>query len=318
MDRFMSYKQWKQLNESMGHLTPLGIRKPETIGELQSRWTEMGMSMPMRSKKMLPGMGGMGDDEEAPMPMKGKGKKGKKAMPPPPEDDMDMDMDMDDEEGLGDEEDLGDEEGLGDEDELGDEEDLGDEDELGDDMGDDMDDEMGDMPPMPPMPPKKKGKAFDGASMMLKGAARMVKGMKESHCPPDCDCEKCCGKGKKKPKKMKGCYASKQMTKEDSDFVASLKDQCGMSFFDINNDGTFKEDALFTPYDPNAELVDNSDESRPGEVGFAPQQRVGGELGSMAEWTKKYRRKINEAIKTKGKPTRKGRPAVKGKSRKAR
>lgn len=326
--KFISYKEWKQLNESMGHTTPLSIRKPTTIGELQSRWTEMGM-MPMKSKKMSMGMDDMGGDDMGGMPPMGKKKKKKGPPMPPPdmgggeeEDDLDADADLGDIEGdeediEGDEDDLdadadmgdlGDEEG--DEEDLeGDEDDLdGDEDELGDDMGDELED-MGDegLPEPPPMPPKKgKGKpAMHGAAMMLKGASHMVKGMKESAgCGPDCTCKKC--------KKAKS-----KITKEEADFIDSLKDQCGSAFFDINDDGTFKEDALFTPYNPNAELeAEETEEPKPGDVGFAPQQKLGNgnELGSMAEWTKKYRRKIHEAIQAKEKPAKKGK--TKAKSRK--
>jgi hypothetical protein len=320
---FISYKEWKQLNESMGHTTTLGIRKPQTIGELQSRWNEMGM-MPMKSKKMSPFGGGgdeeMGDEEAPQFPPKKKKKKG--LPPPPPEDDMDdmddlegdeddlegdeddLEGDKDDLEGdeddlEGDEDDLeGDEDDLeGDEDDLeGDEDDLeGDEDDLGNLGGDDLGgDDLGGMPPSPNPKDKHLKK---GAAAALKAASHMIRGMKEDVHPEGCRCEDC----------KKCCKKSKKMTKEqreEFDFVNSLKSQCGTTFFDINKDGTFKEDAVFTPYDPNAGL-ENQDEPEAGEPGFAPQQRVGGELGSMAEWTKKYRRKINEAIhKRSGKPAK--------------
>lgn len=72
-----------------------------------------------------------------------------------------------------------------------------------------------------------------------------------------------------------------------------------MTFFDINSDGTFKEDSIIPPADPNKGLVNNDDEAQPGEVGYAPQGKLGSNLGvgSFVEWTTKHKRNVNKKIK---------------------
>jgi hypothetical protein len=72
--------------------------------------------------------------------------------------------------------------------------------------------------------------------------------------------------------------AMKKMKKEDEEWWSSVHN---MSIVEPQNkfwDGFSKleEDALIRPYDANAEFVNQSQEPKPGEPGFAPQGRVGG------------------------------------------
>jgi hypothetical protein len=267
----ISYKKWKQLNENIGMSYTLGLAQPNKVGQLQSRWDELASmpSMPSikKSKKM---MGDVGED----MPPMKKGKFGKKPPLGPTADDLGSsdgdaeagdvgDLDMGDEDHPHDEEDEDhphDEEG----------EDL-DHDDAAPDMGDDegdMGDEEGAEETPPPMLPKKKGGFLDkakgvadGAKMMSKGASKMVKAMKES-----------------------------KMTKEQKEFLNSLKSQTGGTFFKQDDDGSWsvQEDALIPPTDANAEVTQSDEEPVPGEVGYAPQGRVGS-VGSFQEWSKKYK-----------------------------
>lgn len=287
----LSYEKWKKLNENFGFA--IGVGKLNKIGELQSRWDEMGM-LPMKKKgKMLGGDDGpdmgpegskIGGDEAPPFAKKGKKSFGK------PEDDADD---------LGDEEDSGDED-MGDED-MGDEEDH-------DHVGDEGDEDMGDMGDMGggdeaeglPTPPLKKGKGIldktravaDGAKMMHKGASKMVKGMKgeaavEDHVDDD----------EEMPVK-KGCASKKcsmpkkKMTKEQYEFLQSLQSQTGACKFEKNEYGNWvpvQEDAIIPPSDPNEAIQD--DEPAAGEVGFAPQGRVG---SNFSEWASKHQSKAKK------------------------
>ncbi len=66
------------------------------------------------------------------------------------------------------------------------------------------------------------------------------------------------------------------MTKEEVDFLSSLQRQTGATKFAIGDSGFWmpvQEDALIPPTDPNANVVNN--EPQPGEVGYAPQGRLG-------------------------------------------
>jgi hypothetical protein len=289
----LSYKKWKQLNENIGGTYTLGLGQPNKVADLHKRWDEVGL--PMRSKKKLLDMPPPDDEEEdLGGPPIGKGLLGKKKKPlgPPP----DEEMAPEDEEDI-DDEDMDDEDPALD---MDDEEDLEDEEDLDDEeppMEPPMDDEEEDMP----LPPLKKSKGgmkgivgktrtvADGAKMMHKGAQKMIKGMKEAK---GCDCGKC-----KECKKM----AKKCMTKEEVEFFRSLRAQTGTTRFVRDKDGDFvavKEDAIIPPSDPNAGL--NDDEPGPGEVGYAPQGRMGS-IGSYAEWSKKHKgrtsKKINESTK---------------------
>jgi len=95
-------------------------------------------------------------------------------------------------------------------------------------------------------------------------------------------------KGKKKPfppapmdtpmmskKKSKKKMKSEAFLDNDEEWLASVR---GMMHSDLNqkfDDGftRYYEDALFTPVDPNQSV--QSDEPGPGQVGFAPSQRLG-------------------------------------------
>jgi len=78
----LSYKKWKKLNENVaGGSFTLGLNQRQKISELQSRWDEMGVSMPpmkMQSKKSKK-MGSMGGSMDDAGPMGGGGMGG----PPP-------------------------------------------------------------------------------------------------------------------------------------------------------------------------------------------------------------------------------------------
>lgn len=70
----------------------------------------------------------------------------------------------------------------------------------------------------------------------------------------------------------------KKSKKEEAEFFKSLAGQLqGLS--GTNKDGVseYLEDAVFTPSNSNSNLVT---EPNPGEVGFAPQGKVGGNVGS--------------------------------------
>ncbi len=309
----LSYKKWKQINENIGGTFTLGFGQPNRVADLHSRWDEGGYPM-KKSKKML----GDVPEDDSPMggPPMGGGpggppmlKKKKKPMPipkdlgPSPEDE---DEDLDD---MGDD-DMGDEDSPDDD---VDDADMGDEspdeDDVDSDVDGDVEDDGEDMggeddiptPPIMKKPPMKGGgfvgktKAVaDGAKMMHKGAQKMVKGMKESKEGCDCKCKKCkCGDH------CKGC--SKMMTKEEAEFYRSLYAQTGGTRFMRDEDGDFvavQEDAIIPPSDPNAGL---SDEPTAGEVGYAPQGRIGA-IGSYAEWSnrhKKAAKKINESASKK-------------------
>lgn len=311
-----SYKSWKKLNENVGGgAYALGVSQPSKIADLHSRWDEMGLSMPpmkMKSKKMF------GDDDMGSLPVK----KGKKPPFPTPEGDEatdgpsdDLDADLEDDAPIGDEEpedapedeapdspedDLGavDDEATDDEapdDEAPDDKEAP-EDDLEDDMGDEEVPGVGGPDDEAPMPAKKKGSFIDktkavadGAKLMHKGAKKMIKGMKENT-----DCGKC----KMSKKKMSAC--THNLTKEEAEFLRSLQAQTGGIRFEKNDMGGWcavKEDAIIPPTDPNANLQE--EEPGPGEVGYAPQGRVG---GSFSEWATKYQRKtpkINESTKSK-------------------
>ena len=312
----LSYKKWKKINENFG--VNLGVKTPNKINSLHSKWDEMGVSMPMmkKSKKMFggddgPDMGSGPDDGamggDAPPFMKKKGKGKKPPFPPhggdedmgdedmgPEDDELDADMDGDD---LGhDDDDMGDDAGDGPESDMGNDEEAPDLDDMGDDdadMGDDadMDDDMGDddmgddagpgvggPDDAPPALKKKGGSFIDKTKSVADGAKMMHKG------------------ASKMIKGMKENKGSRKMTKEETEFFRSLQSQTGSCKFALDDTGSWSpvtEDSIIPPSDPNANIVDD-DEAGPGEPGYAPQSRVG---GSFSEWAAKYQRKskINES-----------------------
>lgn len=108
--------------------------------------------------------------------------------------------------------------------------------------------------------------ADDDAEDVAVDKAKIAKDMASVPMMKKCGCGKC-----KKCSKMK-----KKMTKEEVQFLDTIKKTYGSSFFNINDDGSFKEDAIIPPTDPNAGLTtEQPNQPGPGEVGFAPQQRLG-------------------------------------------
>jgi hypothetical protein len=126
-----------------------------------------------------------------------------------------------------------------------------------------------------------------------------------------CDhCAKCARMKRMKfmKKKMKK-EAAEPWTKEDADFLRSLRSQMGATQFNVNKDGwtEYQEDALLAPSDPNADVIDDEDEPGPGDVGYAPQGRVGSPLGGYEEWSSKHKgSKLNENLRPKSRKKRGG------------
>jgi len=287
----LSYKKWKKLNESLlGAPLTLGIKSPASVGNLHS---EMGG---------MEDMGGMGNGGVGAM------LRHKKKKRPPMGNGEDFgdeeDIDMDDEE-LEDDEDIDidddeledDEEFEDEEDEFGDEEDEEDDGfprkkkpmmapPMGNGMGEqkcpptddddeedeeevvvDDDDEVEDDEEEIEFQKKKMGsKAYQ---KKMKSAAYQKKNGKK---------KKMGGMGMGMPhaklQKKNQKKNQKKMTKEEVEFLNSLKQQTGATKFAIGESGFWmpvKEDALIAPTDPNAGVI----EPGPGEVGYAPQGRIG-------------------------------------------
>lgn len=316
----VSYKNWKILNENLNMPLTLGIKSPGNLG-LQSEMGPMGGGM--GGMGGMPGLGGPmpgmanalgGEEGMMPKPKKKKRPFGKKP--------IDIDVDIEDEE-LDDEE-LGDEEFEDEEEEefgdMGDEEfedeeeeeempmrrmkyskkymsphlkymkkeQMEDEEEEEEkkvviDVDDDDDDDDDDYDMDCPCMKKKMGKGGCKCGKNMK--KKMSKGMNYSK------------KMGKNYSKKKMSHDTKKMTKEESEFFDSLQRQTGGTKFEISELGVWEpvtEDALLPPNDPNAQLTAN--EPGPGEVGYAPQQRMGvGEPGpsfadGFHEWSSKYKK----------------------------
>lgn len=261
----LSFDKWKKLNENMG-ASCLGLKQPQTVAKLQSRWDEMG-AIPMAKKKMF------GD---APMPTK------KPLGKPTPDMGDEMSPDMGDDSGNGDE--MGDE--MGDEHEEGDEDHL-DGDEDGDNMGDDgehQDGEDGDMGGEGSEDGGDMGGEMGDLGGDLGGEDMGAK-------PP---MKKPLMKNKNIPNMApqmmkKGMKKESAETQEERDFWASLQKQAGATYFVRDETGDFvaSEDAVIPPSDPNFNITEP--EPTPGNVGYAPSGKVG-TLGTFAEWSSKYKR----------------------------
>lgn len=79
---------------------------------------------------------------------------------------------------------------------------------------------------------------------------------------------------KKQTKKMK--KESTDMSDEEQDWWNSVHSMIGAPQTKFSDGWSeYHEDALIPPSDPNAQVA-KSEEPGPGEIGFAPQQRVGG------------------------------------------
>jgi hypothetical protein len=90
-----------------------------------------------------------------------------------------------------------------------------------------------------------------------------------------------CKMAKKKSKK------SKKMTKEEREFYESLQRQLGAAKFHKDEYGYWvpvKEDVLITPETPKV-----NDEPQPGEVGFAPSQKIATTGSNFQEWSNQYK-----------------------------
>lgn len=281
MLRYKEYKEInRRINESLlGQTLTLGMSNPRKLGDEELDEMGMKMSMPMMMKKM------------------------KKPMPPMMggEEDMEMDPSMGGEEDM----EMDDEEV-----DIEDDDDVDDDDDMDDDDDVDVDVDVEDDEEAMPMPMKGKGimgKAKElaaGAGMMHKGIKMMHKGMKEESEEDDPLVQEMCSKCKKmhkmymtkkmgkKKMSMKPGYMKEESKQDNSSFLESLKRSYGRSHFDLNPDGSFKEEALLPPNDPNDGL-EVSDEPAPGEVGYAPTGRIGGNFDSegYTEWAEKYKRK---------------------------
>lgn len=246
----ISYKTYKLINESFASPMALGLAPVHSVGVAGSKLSEMGL----RPDEI--------DDLEGE-----EGMEGEEGLEPGPEvgvdggmgDEMGDEM-MGDEEGIEDApfppeemEDMESLAGLGGEDELGDEMDeLGGEDEMMDD--DDLEDEEFPM----------EGKKHMGPSSCGK----------KHMCPETSDDEEHQEEDDKKKymKKNMGSSCGKKMMKKGyNEAKASFWED-----FLKNAAGThkFEEDAVIAPQNPNQGLGD-ADGATPGEVGSAPQQRLG-------------------------------------------
>jgi hypothetical protein len=179
--------------------------------------------------------------------------------------------------------DMGDNMSHGDMDDM---DDMDDEDH-GDDMGGEGGEEGMDM-----LPPPKGKKGKKGPPVDMDDGGDEMSG--EHKCAQ-------CSKMQHMKKKMKK-EAAEPWTKEDAEFLRSLKSQLGATQFKVNKDGwsEYQEDALLPPpRDPNADVTEDG-EPGPGDVGYAPQGRVGAPLGGYEEWSKKYKGKnLNEGLRPK-------------------
>lgn len=284
----ISYKQWKLLNESLGSFS-LGLKQKQSLGVVGDHLTgseldEMGM--PMNPGSMPP------------MPMK------KKKPFPGEEEDM---------EDMGDEEEMGDEEldmdGEEDEEEDVDDEEIDPDAELEDDEEED-EEEVGFMKKkkFPMGEPHADGPFMRWSRKMKSEACEDMDVEKEDEDDDDEDEEdgkeiaflqkkqkkmkKKCGDGmmgKKcakcaKQKKMKEATGyERPVTKDSSDkaFLNSLKDMYGNPGEKFWNG--LSEDMLLPQPEP-----------QPGEVGYAPQTRVGSDVNTMAESIQHLMKRIAE------------------------
>jgi hypothetical protein len=314
----LTYKQYKLLHENLDSV--IGVSAKPVVG-LQTEAPQLYNMMSKMAKKMAdvpPGLkkqSPMGDDEE----MGDHPEPDADDMGGPPDmdaDDMD-DEDMDDAEG----DDLDADADMGDEEDMDDEEE-GDED-MGDDMGADLGD-MGPMgagspPPGPPMkgkgkkpvPPMMKKMSMGGGMSMPKPNMNMKYMKKEAAADPQDAKMKAqnkkngandqnyadSGPASKKTTTVReakccekcGHMMSKKcckMTKEEKEFNDSLMRQTGALKFEKDELGFWipvKEDVLIQPQIKEQPQV--KEEPLPGEVGFAPQGKVG---SSFTEWASRH------------------------------
>lgn len=154
-------------------------------------------------------------------------------------------------------------------------------DDMGDDDSDDSDDDEG------------AGNPFGGKSKSSSDSKPKSKPKSDS-----------------KPKKEKKDDSGSDDKKEESFMRSFLNNAKGHVY--RNHKIKFAEDAVVAPADPNVGLAD----AKPGNVGYAPQGRIGGEqkvkndyfgytsiedmtVAEYREWKKQHGKKINENKKTK-------------------
>ena len=83
----------------------------------------------------------------------------------------------------------------------------------------------------------------------------------------------------KKSTKKASKKASKKMTAEESQWWNSVHSMLNVNDIDKKYWDGYREDVLFNPIDPNAELAQEPTDPanpQPGTVGYAPQTRIGG------------------------------------------
>ena len=241
----MKYTNWKLLTESFDGSFNLGIKKPNVVGGLMGRHTDM-------EDEDMDDIDDMEDEDMDDEDMDDEDM-----------DDEDMD-DMDDE----DMEDMDDEdmEDMDDEDmEDMDDEDMDDEDMDDEDMDDmeDMDDE--DMDDMEDMDDEDM-EDMDDEDMEDEDMDDMedeVSFMNKDYCGKGMGVEESCCNKKMSKKFMKKDGTKKHQKCESDDFISSLISQ-------MTNKKTVSEDSLFTPVEEPF-----NDEAKPGDVGFAPQGKIG-------------------------------------------
>lgn len=278
----LSYKEYKELNESLNITIPLGVKNQQVMSSYKSKWDEMSMPTVKMAKKKakkfmvnseMPGDHEFDGGEEDMLPaMELKGKKKHK---PHFDDDEDMDdTDMSSEDEFEDEDEVEDSDDMEDSDDEFDdsEEEFSDEDDFSGDEEDD-EEEIEDFrkvkkpvkkKPMPQMQQQSPDMGQQMPQMDMMQPKMMKKKQKGKCCCGDCKYCKMMGKS--------------YMKKEHAEFHKNLQKQTGFSYFPINADGTFKEDLIMPPEDINKDIV------APGQVGYAPQTRIG-DTGSYAPET---------------------------------
>lgn len=283
----ISFKQWQLLHENIGTNFALGVKAPHSIGVDEA---PMLYGMMRKAKKMHGGedMGGddMGGDDMGGPPMMKKKK--------PPMGDMGGGEDMGGDD-AGDDDDMGSADDTDIDEPSGETGDEGDGDMGGDaspDMGGDMGggDDMGGEEGGPPMKGPMKKKPMPPPSPMMKKMGYMKKehgqdGVEDAS--KDTEVKYKTGKDKSVCTHSKKCNC--KMAKEENEFLDSIKRQCGASKFapdEFGYWGPVQEDALISP-DANSE---ETNEPGPGEVGYAPTQKVGN-VGSFSEWSSKKTKK---------------------------
>jgi hypothetical protein len=232
----LKYKQWKELNESFLGPVTLGLGNVRSVGITGSQFTLEDLEAIEEAAKK--GKKKMlGDSPEGGLEkLAGLKKKIKIDKDEIEDDDDELEGDEDDE--IEDEIEDDDDELEGDEED--DDEDLDDKKDLG----------------------KKKVIDLGGEGPMF--AKKGGKGCKSKKCGM-----------KKGGKGCKGKKCEETMTAEDKAWWDSLTGQIASDPNKRYSDGTeYLEDSISPPDDPNSRLI--SDEPGPGEVGYAPTQRVGG------------------------------------------